>query len=171
MPTLAMSMTTSDPPRVRLSTTRNGSSGYRAFDSTTTNIVSSTAPRDNDPIVTASPQLVVSACEKPKTSANNPPATRKIPGRSKGSWSVPLSVRNQRSDPAIATTAKKRFTKSVHLQEAYEVRIPPSNSPRAPPAPAMAPYTAKARPRSLTSVNVVVNRASTEGASSAPKAP
>ena len=82
---------------------------------------------------------VVSAWEKPKTSENNPPPTKNTPGRSNGSWSTPSSFFNQSEAPVMAIAAKTRLTKRVQRQEAYEVRMPPRRSPRAPPAPAMAP--------------------------------
>jgi len=41
--------------------------------------------------------------------------------------------------PANATPAKIRFTYSVHRQDRYSVSTPPSSSPIAPPAPAIAP--------------------------------
>ena len=41
--------------------------------------------------------------------------------------------------PMNATPAKTRFTYSVQRQDRYSVSAPPSSSPIAPPAPAIAP--------------------------------
>ena len=84
-------MANMDPPLVRLSTTRGGSSGYFALVSKEANTASRTTPATRNPIVKGLLHAVVSACEKPKTSENSPPATRKRPGRSNGSWSAPSS--------------------------------------------------------------------------------
>ena len=56
-------------------------------------------------------------------------------------------------------------------QFSASVRMPPSRSPIAPPAPAIAPKTPNARARSFGMVKVVVKTARAVGASSAPKAP
>ena len=48
---------------------------------------------------------------------------------------------------------------------------PPSSRPIAPPAPAMAPNTPNALPRSRDAANVVVSRDSAAGAMNAPNAP
>lgn len=85
MPTLANSMARRDPPRVRLSTTRGGSSGCSALVSKYAKATSRTNPARRNPIVKGLRHAVVSAWEKPKTSENSPPATSKRPGRSNGS--------------------------------------------------------------------------------------
>ena len=61
---------------------------------------------------------VVSAWEKPKTSEKSPPATKKRPGRSNGSWSAPSSFFNQSMAPVMAMAANTRLTKSVQRHEA-----------------------------------------------------
>src|SRR5580693_4525258 len=78
---------------------------------------------------------------------------------------------NSSAPPAKATAAKIRFTYSVHRQDRYSVSAPPSSRPTAPPAPAIAPYTANALPRSFGAVNVVVSSDSADGTSSAANAP
>src|ERR1700730_7147825 len=76
-----------------------------------------------------------------------------------------------RAPAAKATPAKIRFTYSVHRQDRYSVSAPPSSSPIAPPAPAIAPYTANARLRSFGAGNVVVSSDSADGTSSAANTP
>ena len=56
-------------------------------------------------------------------------------------------------------------------QDRYSVSTPPSSSPTAPPAPAIAPKMPNALPRSAGLVNVTVSVDSAAGASSAPNAP
>src|ERR1700722_17213772 len=118
MPTLPNSPTKRDPPRVLLSTTRGGSNGYFTFVSTYANVASKTTPATRNPMVKGSLHEVVSACEKPKTSENNPPATRNRPGRSSGSRLAPSSRCNHATVPAVAHTANTRLTKSVHRHDA-----------------------------------------------------
>jgi hypothetical protein len=77
----------------------------------------------------------------------------------------------QRAVPVIAAAARTMLTSRQARQVEDSVRIPPSNRPMAPPAPASALNTPKARARSRTSVNVVVRSAKAEGASSAAKSP
>ena len=64
-----------------------------------------------------------------------------------------------------------RLTYRHQRQSRYSVSSPPSSRPTAPPAPAIAPKTPKALPRSFVPSNVVVSSDSAAGASSAPKAP
>src|SRR5215471_694849 len=73
--------------------------------------------------------------------------------------------------PTPDTAAKTRFTYKHQRQERYSVSTPPSSKPTAPPAPAMAPNTPNAFPRSFGSVNVTVSTDSAAGAISAPHAP
>ena len=111
-------MASTDPPLVRLRTTRGGSRGYLALVSKEANVASRTTPATRNPIVKGSLHEVVSAWENPKTSENRPPATRKRPGRSNGSRSVTWSVFNQSRAPAMAMAANRRLTKSVQRHEA-----------------------------------------------------
>src|SRR5215468_11156099 len=78
---------------------------------------------------------------------------------------------SSRTAPATATAPKTTLTYRHHRQDRYSVRNPPSSSPTAPPAPAMAPNTPNALPRSAGSVNVTVNVDRAAGASIAPNAP
>src|SRR5215472_4370351 len=68
-------------------------------------------------------------------------------------------------------TAIGTFTNTHDRQPRYWVSTPPNISPRAAPAVAMAAQIPNARPRSASSVKVVVSTASTAGASSAAKIP
>lgn len=61
------------------------------------------------------------------------------------------------------STPTGTLTKKIHSQPAYSVRMPPSSSPTAPPAPAMEPHTASARLRSGPSRKVTVMIASAVG--------
>src|SRR5215469_8845588 len=78
---------------------------------------------------------------------------------------------SRRTAPVTATIARRSLTYRHHRQERYWVSSPPSSSPTAPPAPAIAPYTPNALPRSAGSVNVTVSVDSAAGASIAPNAP
>src|SRR5215471_18124082 len=78
---------------------------------------------------------------------------------------------SSRTAPATATTPRTTLTYRHQRQDRYSVRNPPSSSPTAPPAPAMAPKTPNALPRSAGSVNVTVSVDSAAGASIAPNAP
>src|SRR5215469_1239312 len=78
---------------------------------------------------------------------------------------------SSRTAPATATTPRTTLTYRHQRQDRYSVRNPPSSSPTAPPAPAMAPKTPNALPRSAGSANVTVSVDSAAGASSAPNAP
>jgi hypothetical protein len=73
--------------------------------------------------------------------------------------------------PAAVGNARNGLTNSVQRQDRSCVSTPPSNNPTAPPLPAIAPKMPNALFRSAGSENVVVNTASTDGASSAPNAP
>ena len=102
---------------------------------------------------------------------NMPPETRAAPGRSSlGFPGAPWRC-SKVTAPATAMPAKIRFTYRHQRQDTYSVSIPPSSSPIAPPVPATAPYTPKARPRSLGSLNVTASSDSADGASKAPNAP
>jgi hypothetical protein len=70
-----------------------------------------------------------------------------------------------------AIAAKMSLTYRHQRQVRYSVSSPPSSRPTAPSAPAMAPKTPKALPRSLVPPNVVLSSDNAAGASSAPKAP
>ena len=70
-----------------------------------------------------------------------------------------------------ARPAKIRFTYNVHRHDRYSVSAPPRSRPTAPPAPAIAPNTPNALPRSFCPVNVVVSSDSADGTSSAANAP
>src|SRR5215471_13656426 len=78
---------------------------------------------------------------------------------------------SSRTAPATATTPRTTLTYRHQRQDRYSVRNPPSSSPTAPPAPAMAPKTPNALPRSAGLVNVTVSVDSAAGASIAPNAP
>ena len=82
---ITASDTNNDPPRVRLSTTRGGSSGNFALVSKTANRATRTTPMTRKATVNGSLHPVVSACEKPNTSENSPTPTSRSPGTSKGS--------------------------------------------------------------------------------------
>src|SRR5215470_12555547 len=102
---------------------------------------------------------------------NMPPDTSSTPSRSSLGWSAEDWRRSSVTAPTAAMAAKNRFTYRHQRQDRYSVSNPPSTRPTAPPAPAIAPYTPNALPRSLASLNVVVSSDSAEGASSAPNAP
>ena len=70
-----------------------------------------------------------------------------------------------------AITEKMTLTYRHHRQDRYSVSTPPSSSPMAPPAPAMAPKIPKALPRSAGLVKVTVSVDRAAGASMAPNAP
>ena len=70
-----------------------------------------------------------------------------------------------------AAPANNRFTYKVHRQDRYSVSTPPSSRPTEAPAPAIAPNTANALPRSLGSANVLVRIDSADGAMTAANAP
>src|SRR5215216_4631613 len=63
------------------------------------------------------------------------------------------------------------LTNSTQRHDSHEVSIPPASRPRAPPAPATAPKTPKARLRSGPSAKLVVTRARAVGAAMAPPTP
>ena len=63
------------------------------------------------------------------------------------------------------------FTNSTQRHDSHEVSMPPASRPRAPPAPATAPNTPKARLRSGPSAKLVVIRARAVGAAMAPPTP
>ena len=75
---------------------------------------------------------------------------------------------------AVAATAagmaNSRFT-NRHQRQSSSVSAPPSSRPTAPPAPAMAPNTPNALPRSDGVVKIVASSDSAAGASSAPNTP
>ena len=102
---------------------------------------------------------------------NMPPETSAAPGRSSRGFPGAGWRRSSVAAPTAAMLAKIRFTYRHQRQDRYSVSIPPSSSPIAPPAPATAPYTPKARPRSRGSVNVTASSDSADGASKAPNAP
>ncbi len=84
-------------------------------------------------------QPCTAALENPYTRQNMPPASSSTPGmsslgRPEDGWRPSSSA-----PPTKATPAKIRFTYSVHRQDRYSVSAPPSSSPIAPPAPAIAP--------------------------------
>ena len=81
------------------------------------------------------------------------------------------SCGRNRIAPMTAAPANTRLTYRHQRQSRYSVSRPPSRRPTRPPAPAMAPYTPNALPRSFGSLNVVVSRDSAAGASSAANAP
>ena len=70
-----------------------------------------------------------------------------------------------------AAPANNRFTYKVHRQDRYSVSTPPSSRPTEAPAPAIAPNTANALPRSLGSANVLVRIDNADGAMTAANAP
>ena len=72
---------------------------------------------------------------------------------------------------ASASPAKNKFTYRVHRQDRYSVSAPPSSSPTAAPAPAIAPNTPNALPRSFGSWTVLVRIDSADGAMMAAKTP
>ena len=68
-----------------------------------------------------------------------PPEDSSAPGMSSLGWAGDGCRVSSSAPPANATPAKSRFTYSVHRQDRYSVSAPPSSSPIAPPAPAIAP--------------------------------
>src|SRR6266516_917049 len=102
---------------------------------------------------------------------NIAPDTVSTPGTSSFGRSVDGCRRSRTAPPAAAMAANTRFTYRHQRQDRYSVSTPPSSNPTAPPAPATAPYTPNARPRSAGSLNVTVSSDSAAGASSAPNAP
>jgi len=110
IPTLAKSMASIDPPLVRLRTMRIGSSGNLA-------LVSNQAKTEQDHTegqktdgVVVGPRGRIGVGEA-VDQGEEPPVTMKSPGKSSGSWSVPLSFSSQSRAPTVATTAKIRLTK------------------------------------------------------------
>ena len=63
------------------------------------------------------------------------------------------------------------LTNSTQRQPSTSVTMPPTSTPAATPLAAVAAHAPSARPRSAESTNVVVNRASVEGASRAAPIP
>jgi hypothetical protein len=118
MPILANNMASTEPPRVRLNTTRGGSSGKRVRVSRMAKVASNTAPRTKNPMVNGLDQAVVSAWESPKTRLNRPPVTSTTPPISTGSRSAALSFFSHSRAPVEATAANARLTKRVHRHEA-----------------------------------------------------
>src|SRR5579875_1452870 len=102
---------------------------------------------------------------------NMPRASAASPGRASRGRGPAAGRRSSTSAPAHAATAKTMLTYRHQRQSRYWVSRPPSSSPTAPPAPAMAPKTPNALPRSRVPAKVVVSRESAAGASSAPNAP
>ena len=128
-----------EPPRLRSSTIRSGSSGWGARRSITTNTTSKITPAISDPSVSQSVQPRGSACEKPKTIRNRPSDTATAPGmsncgRSDGTWLVSSATAANTAGTAITT-----FTYRHQRHDRYSVSTPPSSRPTAPPAPATAP--------------------------------
>src|SRR5215469_8028188 len=101
---------------------------------------------------------------------NIPPDTASTPGISSLGRSGEVCRRSSTDAPTPDTAAKTRFTYRHQRQDRYSVSTPPSSRPTAPPAPAMAPKTPNAFPRSFGSVNVTVSTDSAAGAISAPRA-
>src|SRR3981189_2869483 len=100
------------------------------------------------------PTPVLAAWVNPYTRATNPAVPRTAPGMS---YELPppglLSV--TRIVPAMQATIAIGTLISRHQRhDAYSVSVPPRIKPIAAPPPEMAPYTAKAADRSLTSVKV-----------------
>ena len=96
-------------------------------------------PTISDPSVSQSVHPRGSACEKPNTIRNRPSDTATAPGtsscgRSAGTWLVSSTIAANTAGTAITT-----FTYRHQRHDRYSVRIPPSSSPTAPPAPAIAP--------------------------------
>src|SRR6516165_10295949 len=102
---------------------------------------------------------------------NIPLDTSSTPSRSSLGWPGDGWRCSSVTAPTAAMAAKNRFTYRHQRQDRYSVSSPPSSSPTAPPAPAIAPYTPNALPRSAGSVNVTVSVDSAAGASIAPNAP
>jgi hypothetical protein len=84
-------------------------------------------------------QPCVAALENPYTRQNTPLDTSSTPGTSSLGLIGDGCRFSSRAPPVNATPAKIRFTYSVHRQDRCSVSAPPSSSPIAPPAPAIAP--------------------------------
>src|SRR5580693_1076637 len=102
---------------------------------------------------------------------NTPLETRSTPGMSSLPPVVFCCLCSHSAPPVIAIPAKNRLMYRPQRQDRYDVSAPPSSSPTAAPAPAMAPYTPNALPRSFGSVKVVVSSDSAAGASIAANTP
>ena len=103
------------------------------------NTASRITPTISDPSVSQSVQPRGSACENPKTIRNRPSETVTAPGtssrgRSAGTWLVSRTIAANTAGIAMTT-----FTYRHQRHDRYSVNTPPSSSPTAPPAPAIAP--------------------------------
>ena len=85
------------------------------------------------------PQPSLAALVKPYTRLTRPSVERTAPGTS---YRVEPSARlscTTRTAPTEARTAIGTLTSKHHRHETYSVRMPPSRTPMAPPAPETAP--------------------------------
>ena len=128
------------PRRVRFRKIENGISGSRWRRSIATNAISSTTAAARQTIVRVAPQPTLTASTTAYTSSASPPVTATAPGMSK---ELPASSRRLsrriRGANAAAAIPIGTLTNSTQRQFSPLVRIPPSSTPAAPPAPATAP--------------------------------
>src|SRR3954467_2967130 len=117
------------------------------------------------------PTPVLAASVNPYTRATSPTVPRIAPAMSY-EFAPPDLLSVTRIVPAMAATIPiGPLIRRHQRHEAYWVSVPPRIKPIAAPPPEMAPYTANARDRSLTSVKVTVISDKAAGASSAANTP
>ncbi len=145
------------PLRVRRRKIENGISGWRERRSITRNAISRSAAPASRRSVAVDPQPELTVSTTAYTSNDRPAVTVTAPGRS--NVVVPSSARlstSVRGASSAATIPIGTLTNSTQRQLRPLVRIPPSSTPAAPPAPATAPQMPSARLRSAPSANVTV---------------
>src|ERR687898_638054 len=145
------------PVSVRRRKIRNGISGAAERSSIATKAAISAAESPRSPSVWADPHPASVASTIAYTSSERPAVTLTAPALSK--WRVADS---ERLSPitlganAATTSATGTLIHSTHSQPRPSVRMPPNNTPAAPPAPATAPHAPSALLRSDPSLKVVV---------------
>ena len=158
--------------RLRLASSRGGSSGSRLRDS-----ISANATRASTP-ATAHPRTAGEAQPRlgPSTSANTisviPSVALSAPGRSKlRPCSRAPSAGISTNASATARVASGTLTKNTASQPSAWVSTPPRSTPITSPAAPAPPQTATARLRSRPSAKVVLTSESVDGNTSAPPRP
>ena len=147
-------------------------SGERGRDSITRKIAISTADAARTPIVWAEPH--------PTAVGLGEPVDQQHQARRDGDRAERVEVARDVVGLALAHEPRDQhegarpigtLTKKIHSQPAYSVRMPPSSTPIAAPAPAMAPRIPSALLRSDPSAKVTSVIENTDGERIAPAAP